>query len=255
MNFRLIKSILIFTFLVIIFGNVNAQKISIAAAADLRYAMDDIVKVYKKTHPTVDIKVNYGSSGTAFQQIVNGATYDIFFSADILYPQKLKEQKLTATAPKLYAIGYIVVWSSQIDVSSGINSLLNAKVSKIAIANPEHAPYGKRAEESMKYYKIYDKLKSKLIFGDNVSQAAQYAQTGNAEIGILALSLVCSPALKGQGKYFIIDDKSHSPLEQAYVILNQGKNNKEAHSFVQFVVSPVARAIFKTYGFKLPTEK
>lgn len=255
MNIRLIKSILVFTVLGGMFGCLKAQTISIAAAADLRYAMDDVVKAYKKTRPTSDIKVNYGSSGTAFQQIINGATYDIFFSADILYPQKLKEHKLTATVPKLYAIGYIVVWSSQVDVSSGINSLLNTKVSKIAIANPGHAPYGKRAEESMRYYKIYDKLKSKLIFGDNVSQAAQYAQTGNAEIGILALSLVCSPALKGQGKYFIIDDKSHSPLEQAYVILNHGKNNKEAYSFVQFVASPAARAIFKAYGFKLPTEK
>jgi molybdate transport system substrate-binding protein len=234
---------------------ISAQSISIAAAADLRYAMEDIIKAYKQTHPSADIKVNYGSSGTAFQQILNGATYDLFFSADIMYPQKLKEQGLTDTEPKLYAIGYIVIWSSAIDVSKGIISLLDSKVSKVAIANPEHAPYGKRAEESMKYYKIYNKVKQKLIFGDNISQTAQFIQTGNAEIGILALSIALSPALKGQGKYYIIDDKSHSPLEQAYVILKQAKNNKEVYAFTEFVASSTARTIFKSYGFKLPTER
>lgn len=255
MNSRIVST-LIFLFVSVIFhGKINAQSISIAAAADLRYAMDDVVKAYKQVYPSADIKVNYGSSGTAFQQILNGAPYDIFISADILYPQKLQELGLTVTEPKLYAIGYIVVWSNVVDVAAGINSLLDSKVSKVAIANPEHAPYGKRAEESMKYYKIYDQVKSRLIFGDNISQAAQFVQTGNAEIGILALSLACSPALKDKGKYVIIDDKSHSPLAQAYVILKQAKNEKEANSFTEFVATPTARTIFKSYGFKLPNEK
>ncbi|MDP4208419.1 MAG: molybdate ABC transporter substrate-binding protein [Bacteroidota bacterium] len=248
-KFGLILTMLLLTNLL------NAQTLTITAAADLRYAMDEVVKAYKQTHPKTEIKVNYGSSGTAFQQISNGAPFDIFFSADIMYPQKLKEQGLTATDPKLYAIGYIVVWSNQIDVSKGINSLLDTKVSKIAIANPDHAPYGKRAEESMKYYNIYNKVKNKLVFGENISQAAQFVQTGNAEIGILALSLACSPVMKDKGKYTVIDDKSHSPLEQAYVILKGAKNNKEAYSFVEFVASFAARTIFKTYGFKLPYEK
>jgi molybdate transport system substrate-binding protein len=255
MKARFIKLGLIFIVILLSTSFVKAQSLTITAAADLRYAMDDVIKAYKTTHLSTDIKVNYGSSGTAFQQITNGATYDMFFSADIMYPQKLKEQGLTKTDPKLYAIGYIVVWSSTIDVSQGINSLLNPKVSKIAIAKPEHAPYGKRAEESMKYYKIYDKVKGKLIFGDNISQAAQFVQTGNAEIGILALSLALSPALKDKGKYTIIDDKSHSPLEQAYVILKQAKENKEVYLFANFVASSAARAIFKKYGFKLPSEK
>lgn len=232
-----------------------AQTVTVAAAADLRYAMDEVIKTYKQTHPLAEVKVTYGSSGTAYQQISNGAGYDLFFSADIMYPQKLKEQGLTATDPKLYAIGYIVVWSTSIDVSKGIMALLDSRIVKIAIANPEHAPYGKRAEESMKYYKVYDKVKDKFIFGDNISQTAQFVQTGNAEIGILALSLACSPAMKDKGKYSLIDDKSHSPLEQAYVILKQAATNKEAHSFADFVASPSARAIFKSYGFSLPSEK
>lgn len=241
--------------MLLLVGALKAQTLSIAGAADLRYALDEVIKAYKQTHPKAAIVVNYGSSGTAFQQILNGAPYDIFFSADIRYPQKLEEQGLTVTAPKLYAIGYIVVWSNQVDVSEGLNALLNPKVSKIAIANPAHAPYGKRAVESMRHYKIYDKVQPKLIFGDNVSQAAQFVQTGNAEIGILALSLACSPAMRDKGKYTLIDHTSHSPLEQAYVILKRAKNNQEAYSFTEFVASPAARAIFKAYGFRLPDEK
>lgn len=255
MNSRLVSTLIFLIASVIFQGKINAQTLSIAAAADLRYAMDDVINAYKKVHTSTDIKVNYGSSGTAFQQITNGASYDIFFSADIMYPNKLKEQGFTISEPKLYAIGYIVVWSSQIDISQGINSLLNKKVSKIAIANPGHAPYGKRAEESMKYYKIHDKVKDKLIFGDNISQAAQFVLTGNADIGIIALSLACSPALRDKGRYIVIDEKSHSPLEQAYVVLKQNKPNKEAYIFAEFMASPETRAIFKSYGFKLPTEK
>lgn len=250
-----IKTLLFFIISFLAFGCANAQTISIAAAADLRYAMDDVIKAYKKVHTSAEIKVSYGSSGTAYQQITNGATYDLFFSADIMYPNKLEEQGFTLTKPKLYAVGYIVVWSNQINVSQGIGSLLNARISKIAIANPEHAPYGKRAVESMKYYKIYDKIKDKLIYGENISQAAQFVQTGNADIGILALSLACSPALKNKGQYTVIDDQSHAPLEQAYVILKQPKPNDEARLFADFVASPEARSIFKSYGFKLPSEK
>lgn len=232
----------------------SAQKVNIAAAADLRYAMDNIVKAYKKANPKADIKVAYGSSGTAYQQIVNGAPYDIYFSADIMYPQKLKQQGLTATKPKLYAIGFIVLWSNQINILKGMSSLNDSKIRKIAIANPEHAPYGMRAEESLKYYKLYDELKNKLIMGDNISQAAQYAQTGNAEVGILALSLVMSPTMKDQGEYFLIDSKSYSPLEQAYVIIKKSVVNTETYKFAKFVATPTARAIFKSYGFKLPSE-
>jgi molybdate transport system substrate-binding protein len=246
---RLLSLVIVFTSI-----SLSAQKVLIAAAADLRYAMAEVVLAYKKANPKSDIKVTYGSSGNAYQQIVNGAPYDIYFSADIMYPNKLKEQGLTATNPTLYAIGFIVLWSNQIDVSKGISSLKDSRITKIAIANPDHAPYGKRAEESLKFYKLYDGLKSKIIMGENISQAAQFAQTGNAEVGILALSLVLSPAMKNHGKYFLIDSKSYSPLEQAYVIIKKPTVNTEAYKFAKFVATPTARAIFKSYGFKLPGE-
>lgn len=247
------RIIISFAFILLIIS-ASAQKVNVAAAADLRYAMDEVVAAYKKHNPKSDIKVTYGSSGNAYQQIINGAPYDIYFSADIMYPQKLAEQGLTVSKPKLYAIGFIVLWSNQIDVSSGISSLNDPKLKKLAIANPEHAPYGKRAQESLQYYKLYDKLKDKIILGENISQTAQYAQTGNAEVGILALSLVMSPALKNQGKYFLIDSKSYSPLEQAYVIIKKPKLNTETYKFAKFVATPEARGILKNYGFKLPNE-
>jgi molybdate transport system substrate-binding protein len=234
--------------------NATSQKVLVAAASDLRYAIDEIAMAYKKVNPKSDIKVTYGSSGNAYQQIVNGAPYDIYFSADILYPNKLKAQGLTASNSKLYAIGYIVLWSNQIDVSKGMSSLNDSKISKIAIANPTHAPYGLRAEESLKHYKMYDGLKSKFIMGENISQAAQFAQTGNAEVGILALSLVLSPTMKNQGKYFLIDSKSYSPLEQAYIIIKKQTVNPETYKFAKFIATPTARGIFKRYGFKLPGE-
>lgn len=255
MKTKLFKKSLLLVVSVLFTNAIYSQSVTIAAAADLRYAMPDLVNLYKKQNPDAKIEVIYGSSGNAFQQIQNDAPYDIFFSADIMYPQKLKEKGLTISKPKLYAIGRIVIWSQTIDVSKGMNSFLEPKINKIALANPEHAPYGKRGEEAMKYYGIYDKIKSKLVLGENVSQTAQFIVTGNAEIGVLALSLVLSPAMKNQGKYFLIDSKSHNPLEQAYVILKHAQNNKEAVKFTKFIASPQARAIFKQYGFVLPKEQ
>lgn len=230
----------------------QAQIVKIAAAADLRYALDEVVKAYKKNNSGATIEVIYGSSGNAFTQISNGAPYDIFFSADILYPQKLKEAGLTLTDPKLYAIGRIVLWSSTVDVSKGLSVLAEKPNIKIAIANPEHAPYGQRSVEALKFYKLYEKVEKQLIYGENISQAAQFCLTGNADAGLIALSLVQSPSMSNQGKYFLIDEKSHQPLDQAYVILKRAKENMLALSFAEFVSSRPARVIFEKYGFTLP---
>lgn len=232
--------------------SLQAQKVKIAAAADLRYAMDEIVQAYKASNPSADIEVVYGSSGNAFTQISNGAPYDVYFSADIMYPRKLKETGLTATDPKLYAIGRIVLWSATIDITKGLQVLADKPNIKIATANPDHAPYGARAVEALKYYKLWTKTERQLIYGENISQAAQFCMTGNADAGLLALSLVLSPAMNNQGRYYLIDAKSHTPLEQAYVILKRAKGNSQAYSFVDFVASKPARAIFEKYGFSLP---
>ena len=243
----------IFTLIALAFVlSAQSQTVKVAAAADLRFAMDEIVKEFNNSYSAANVEVIYGSSGNAFTQISNGAPFDLYFSADIVYPQKLKEAGLTLSEPKLYGIGRIVLWSASLDVSRGLSVLAGKPKIKIATANPDHAPYGQRSVEALKFYRLYEKVEKQLIYGENISQAAQFCLSGNAEAGLIALSLVLSPSMSNQGKYFLIDEKAHRPLEQAYVILNHAKGNKAAFAFSEFISKPAARLIFVKYGFTLP---
>ena len=228
-------------------------KILIAAASDLKFALDSMVTIFKKNNSgTVD--VTYGSSGKLSEQISNGAPFDIFFSADINYPRQLKEKGLTASEDYLYGIGRIVLWSKKLDPNkNGMNSLVSPSIKKIAIANPVHAPYGKRAEEALTYYKLLEKVKSKLVYGENISQTAQFITTGAADIGIVALSLAVSPNMKKEGgKYYLIPENSHKPLEQGAVITRNGKGNDLAKDFMEFIKSDTANKILFHFGFTKP---
>lgn len=229
---------------------VQAQTVKVAAAADMKYIMPELVAIYQKTHPTSKIEVNYGSSGLFFQQISNGAPYDLYFSADISYPQKLADQGIAKGKVTTYAFGALVLYSTSIDVSKGIGAIKNAD--KIAIANPQHAPYGKRAEECLKYYGLYESSKSKFVLGDNINQTAQFVVTGNADAALIALSIAVSPELNSKGKYVRLDSKSYKPLEQACVLLKSWQANPEASKFMKFVLSPECRPIFEKYGFIVP---
>lgn len=242
------KALFTLLFLAVISSS-YAQKVRIAAAADLRYAMDEVVAAYKTGNPQAILEVIYGSSGNAFTQISNGAPYDLFFSADVIYPQKLHEEGFTIHEPVLYAIGRIVLWSASVDVSKGVSVLSEYPKARIAIANPSHAPYGLRAEETLRHYGVFDGVKPRLIYGENISQAAQFCLTGNAQFGIIALSLALSPNMQSKGSYFLIDDATHKPLQQSFVILNRAKDNSLALAFAEFVSSPQAIKIFKKYGF------
>jgi molybdate transport system substrate-binding protein len=230
------------------------QEVVIAAAADLKFALDSVVAVFTKANPDVDIKVIYGSSGNFFQQIGNGAPFDLYFSADIDYPRQLKEKGLTLSDIHLYGTGQLVLWSSTIDPAiDKMNTLLNPSVKKIAIANPDHAPYGRRAEEALRHYQLYDKIKDKLVMGENIAQTAQYAQSGAADVGIIALSLALSPAMQQTGgKYWLIPADSHQPLEQGFVLLPHSKDNKGASLFMNFFTTSEAKAILKSFGFNQP---
>lgn len=230
------------------------QEVAVAAAADLRFAMDSLVGVFSKSNPDLNIKVVYGSSGNFFQQISNTAPFDLFFSADINYPRQLKEKRLTLSDVHLYGTGQLVLWSRSIDPTiDKMNSLLNPAVKKIAIANPVHAPYGQRAEEALHHYQLYDKIKDKLVMGENIAQTAQYAQSGAADIAIIALSLALSPAMQqAGGKYWLIPADAHQPLEQGFVLLLHAKDNKGAHQFMNFIITPEAREILKSFGFNQP---
>ncbi|MFZ2432239.1 MAG: molybdate ABC transporter substrate-binding protein [Lutibacter sp.] len=234
---------------------IHAQKVSIAAASDLKFALDSIISVYQKQHPSEKIQVTYGSSGKFFEQIQYDAPFDLYFSADISYPKKLKEQGFAISEVKTYGIGRIVIWSKKINPNvEKMKALLNPKLNKIAIANPDHAPYGEKAKESMQYYKIYDQIKSKFVYGENISQTAQFVQLGAADIGIVALSLALSPTMKkAGGNYYVVPEKSHQPLEQGYVVLKHAKDNPNALKFYDFVASPTAVRILTHFGFTQKT--
>jgi molybdate transport system substrate-binding protein len=235
--------------------SVHADKITIAAAADLKYAMEELASAFKEAHPEATLDLISGSSGKFYEQIAQEAPFDLFFSADIKFPQQLQEQGLAASDVRLYARGRIVLWSAGTDASKlTLKNLTAPKLKKIAIANPKHAPYGMRAEEALKKAGLWAKVEKKLVFGENVAQTAQFAETGAADIGIIALSLAVSPALKDKGGYYLIPDDLHTPLDQGYVILKRAAGNPLAKSFADFVASEPARVIFRRYGFVLPGE-
>lgn len=227
------------------------SKLLIAAASDLKYALDSVITLFKKHHPYSTIDVTYGSSGKLFEQIQHSAPFDMFFSADIGYPNQLKVKKLVSSEVILYGIGRIVIWSKKIDPNvNKMNSLTDKLINKIAIANPLHAPYGKRAEESLRYYNLLAIVTPKLVYGENISQTAQFVTTGAADVGIIALSLALSPAMKSEGgKYYVIPESSHQLLEQGFVILNHGSKNSDAVSFKDFVMTNDAKGILNHYGF------
>jgi len=229
----------------------NTGAILIAAASDLKFALDSAAAVFENANPGARIEVTYGSSGKLFEQISHTAPFDLFFSADIEYPLTLKKKGIAVSEVYTYGIGRIVIWCRTIDPNKEqINSLLDKMVRKIAIANPQHAPYGRRAEEALKHYKVYEKIKSKLVYGENISQTAQFVTTGAADAGIIALSLALSPTMKKlDGHYYVIPEDSHKPLEQGFVILKKAEQNPVAVSFKDFMTGTEATKILGYFGF------
>ncbi len=235
-----------------------SAEISVAAASDLNFAFKEIVAEFeKKTGNTV--KLSLGSSGNFYAQLSNGAPFDLYFSADIGYPKKLDEAGLAEPGTLyLYAVGRIVVWTpkgSPIDAGSlGFKALQHPSVKKIAIANPKHAPYGRAAVAAMEHFKVYEAVKDKLVLGENISQTAQFVQTGGADIGIIALSLAVAPVMKETGTYWEVPLESYPRLEQGAVIMKAAKDKKAASAFLDFVKSSEGAAVFKRYGFFLPEQ-
>ncbi len=231
------------------------EKLTIAAAADLKFALDEIVVLFKSTHPAAEIETIYGSSGNFSTQIRQGAPYDLYFSADIAYPRALNAEGLGASEVQTYGVGRIVLWSQSRDAGRiTLADLADPSIQKIAIANPQHAPYGKRAEEALRAAGVWEKVESKLVYGENIAQTAQYVQSGNAQVGIIALSLALSPELARQGSYALISDKLHQPLEQGFIITRRAAGNPLAREFAWFFAGKEARAIMTRYGFALPGE-
>ncbi len=232
-----------------------AQEITVAAAADLQFAMQDIAaRFQKETGKTV--KLIYGSSGNFFQQIPNGAPFDMFFSANLDYAKRLETAGLTEPGSYYqYARGKIVIWvpkESKLDLSSGMQALLDPSVKKIAIANPLHAPYGQAAVAAMQKENIYEKVKDKFVLGENIAETASFVVSGSADVGIVALSLALSPNMKEKGRYTEVPTVEYPPIEQGCVILGSSKNKETARQFLSFVKTGAIADVLRSYGFDVP---
>jgi molybdate transport system substrate-binding protein len=243
--------------LVLSAGLCSAQEITVAAAADLQFAMQEIgTRFQQESGKTV--KLIFGSSGNFAQQLQNGAPFDMFFSANLDYPKQLETAGLTEPGSFYqYAVGKIVVWvpnDSKLDLSSGLKALLDPSIKKIAIANPQHAPYGKAAVAALQKESIYDQVKDKFVLGENISQTASFVASGAADVGIIALSLALSPNMKDKGRYAEVPASDYPAIEQACVILRSSKNKDIAQQFEQFIQSPPTKELFKKYGFAIPNQ-
>jgi len=230
----------------------SASTVRVAAASDLRFALDEVLAtVVTARDPGLDVTVTYGSSGQFLQQIVNGAPFDLYLSADLAYPQELVDMG-RATPDDLfpYAVGRLVLWvpeGSELDPSQGLTTLLRAD--RIAIANPEHAPYGRAAVAAMRGAGVYDRVSSRLVLGENVSQAAEFVTTGNADAGLVALSLVLSDPVREVGTWWEVPADSFPRLDQGGVVL---RDSAGARAVRDALLSPEGQAIMQRYGFTLP---
>ena len=229
---------------------------AVAAASDLQFALEAVAARFKADSGR-SVRLVFGSSGNFYRQISEGAPFQLFLSADERYVEQLAAAGKTRDSGVLYAIGRIVLLAPQgagLQVDGELQGLRAAlaagKIRRFAIANPEHAPYGQRAEEALRHAGLWEGLQGKLVLGENVSQAAQFATSGNAQGGIIAYSLALAPNLAGRGEWALIPQDWHQPLRQRMVLLN--KANATSEAFYRYLQEPAARAIMADYGFTLP---
>ena len=235
------------------------RKLSIAAAADLQFALDDVIRGFRQAHPEIDVSPTYGSSGNFYSEIRNQAPFDVFLSADIEYPRKLAQEGFAESGSLFtYGVGRVVVWvpeQSPLDVARlQIHALEADSVKHIAIANPQHAPYGRAAEAAMRSLGVYDRVASKLVLGENIAQTLQFVQSGAADVGIVALALALAPTTRAHGRYWEIPLDAYPKIEQAGVVLTHAKDAPDARAFCAYLQSAAARERLKEYGFYLPVK-
>lgn len=231
-----------------------AADITVAGAANVQFTLDDLTAEFTK-ETGINVKTVIGSSGKLTSQIENGAPFDVFLSADMKYPDTLYKEGFSLRSPKVYVYGTLVLWTMKdLDLSKGVNVLNDAAIRKIALANPQQAPYGREAVNALKFYALYDQLQKKFVLGESISQTNQFITTGAADIGFTAESVVLAPNMKDKGKWVEVEPQSYKPIAQGVIVLRYAdkEHSKEAREFYDFLFSGPAQEIFKKYGYKLP---
>ncbi|MGZ3183981.1 MAG: molybdate ABC transporter substrate-binding protein [Telluria sp.] len=231
---------------------VHAEPLMIAAAADLAYCMDDLTAAFRAQAPGAEVKVSAGASGTLFAQVKNGAPFDVFMSADMSYAARLAQEGGADPASLFhYATGRLAVWTLDpaADLKAGLPALAERRFARIAIANPDVAPYGRAARLALERAGLWARLQPRLVIGENITQTAQFVQTGNAQAGLVSLSSLMAPKLKGQGSYALV---AGAEIEQGAVVTRHGQANPLAAQWMRFLRSPAARAVFARFGFAAP---
>jgi len=229
-------------------GNVSGNReVRVAAAANTKFAFDEIARDFQKKYPQIKVTVTYGSSGNFFAQINNHAPFDIFLSADVEYPRKLASAGLGAgDSVFTYAVGRLVVWVPAASPLDPATALRDPSVKHLAIANPEHAPYGRAAQSALRTLGLYQNVEPKLVLGENIAQTLQFVESGAADAGIVALSLALAPPMRDKGRYWEIPLDAYSRMEQGGIIL---KDSRAARDLRAFLLSDGGRRILKQYGF------
>ena len=234
----------------------RSSEVAVAAAADLSTVLKEIGANYEKKNG-VKVKLSFGASGALTQQIQNGAPFDLFFSADMDYPgQLIASGQADGTSLYQYAVGRLVLWipsNAPLDIEHhGMNVLLDPWVKRIAIANPQHAPYGRAAVAAMKHAGVYDRVADRLVLGESVSQAAQFVESGNAQAGFVALAHAVAPGMRGKGQYWEVPANAYPTLAQGVVALSHSQHKTEAAEFLEYIKTKEAAELFRKYGFTLP---
>ena len=235
----------------------GAEEITVATATAMNFAMKELSEKFEKKSG-IHVNPSFGSSGKFFSQIQNGASFDLFFSANLDFPKKLEEAGIAVpgTLAK-YAEGRLVLWvpaTSDIAVEYGMEALLDPGIKKIAVPNPKHAPYGKAAIAALEHHRIYDRVKDKLVSAENTFQAAQFVQSGACDIGLIALSLALNPSMKEAGRYWEVPSDAYAKLDHGAVILKSSRYPKEAQAFLAFVQDEEGQEILGRYGFVPPRQ-
>ena len=246
--------IVLLCWLVTVCGGIAAEAartFSLAAASDLIFALEELTGEFKAGRPGLKVNVTTGASGTLTAQIARGAPYDLFMAADLEYPRQLVRTGHAGSDVVVYGRGHLVLWTmkAELDVSKGLAVLRESAVGRIAIANPDHAPYGRAAKAALVHAELWPAIASKVVLGENVAQAAQFIETGHVDAGIVALSIVSGAKRERWGKRFELPPSTYPPLEQGVILTKQGAQNEDARAFLEYLQTAKARAILKRHGF------